>query len=114
MKLKESLTKENFWNEMQEKFPKAMKVFCDWIDEYKKEVKWNKLFSYAEHDTDFPKPSPYPAFIKFHDIPYAMQLGIWIEFCKQQEFYIQSQVGNFILEDSIREYLNWKKFQNIE
>ena len=27
-----NLTKENFWNELSQKYPKGMKVFCDWID----------------------------------------------------------------------------------
>jgi hypothetical protein len=71
MKLEPTLTKENFWNEMMEKYPKSTKVFCEWIDEYKKEVDWVNLFN--EHLN-----------IKFHDIPYAMQYGIWMEFCRQE------------------------------
>ena len=113
MKIKEILTKENFWNEMIQKYPKAMKIFCDWIDEYKKEVKWNDLFQHETFEHYFERKSHTIKFyerqnlitnkeikeakrnvlfscwskevriIKFHDIPYAMQLGIWIEFCLQ-------------------------------
>lgn len=69
MNLEQTLTKENFFNEMMEKYPKATGHFCKWIDEYKKAVSWNDLFR---------GPS------KFHDIPYAMQYGIWIEYCGQE------------------------------
>ncbi len=68
MELTQTLTKENFWNEVMEKYPKATKQFCDWIDEYKNAVSWNDLFRG-------------PA--KYHDLPYAMQYGIWIEYCSQ-------------------------------
>jgi hypothetical protein len=89
MQLQETLTKENFWNEMMEKFPNAMKNFCSWIDDYKKAVNWDKLFNehYLQNNIrraangeicsiDFSTP-------KFHDLPYAMQYGIWVEYCRQ-------------------------------
>jgi hypothetical protein len=79
MNIEQTLTKENFFNEMMEKFPKAMKCFCDWIDEYKKAVNWDKLFT-ANENTDQIHSSKY----KFHEIPYAMQYGIWIEYCRQK------------------------------
>ena len=73
---------------MMEKYPKATKKFCDWIDEYKKAVNWNKLFndSYSQSNIkrapngeicsiDFSAP-------KFHEIPYEMQVGIWITFAE--------------------------------
>lgn len=75
MNIREPLTKENFWNGMMEMYPKAMENFCTWIDEYKKAVNWDKLF---------PRPrDPRIHGIKFHDLPYAMQNGIWIEYCRQ-------------------------------
>lgn len=89
MQLNETLTKENFWNEMMKLYPKSTKQFCEWIDEYKKAVNWDKLFNghYGQSNIkrasngemcsiDFSAP-------KFHDIPYAMQYGIWIEYCRQ-------------------------------
>jgi hypothetical protein len=60
-----NLDKENFWNPLKEKYPEAIEHFCNWIDEYKKEVGWNQLF--GEH-------------IKFHDLPYDMQNGILARF----------------------------------
>ncbi len=70
----ENLNKENFFNELTEKYPIAMKIFCDWIDEYKKEVDWDYLFNEGEVKGDF-KSAP-----KFHDLPYDMQSGIIIRF----------------------------------
>ena len=68
MNIEQNLTKENFFNEMKEKYPNSMKHFCDWIDEYKKEVGWIDLFGNI---------------IKYHSLPYAMQYGIWIEYCRE-------------------------------
>lgn len=82
MNLPQTLTKENFFNQMMEKYPKATKGFCDWIDEYKKAVKWNELFQ-VDSPRNPKQAMTYPTPPKFHDIPYAMQLGIWFEFCSQ-------------------------------
>lgn len=91
MKLTENLTKENFFNEMMELYPLAMKLFCNWVDEYKKAVNWNVLFNngkeknYGVNLNQLPnsKTGRYDHDIKFHDLPYAMQQGIWIEFVGQ-------------------------------
>lgn len=65
----ENLNKENFWDEMELKFPGAMNVFKQWIDGYKEEVKWDELFG-----EDLLEP------VKFHDLPFDMQVGILIRF----------------------------------
>jgi hypothetical protein len=87
MKVKQTLTKENFWDGMTVRFPKAMKLFCQWIDDYKAAVEWETLFNHCglvyiadargNKTTTIERPAP-----KFHEIPYAMQQGIWIEFAK--------------------------------
>lgn len=89
MNLESTLTKEDFFNEMKEKFPNAMKHFCDWIDEYKKAVHWNDLFG----NTKIIQREHYWADIKFHHLPYAMQYGIWIEYCRQSlsDFFEQPE-----------------------
>jgi hypothetical protein len=79
----EKLTKENFWDELYERYS-AVQVFCDWIDEYKKRVNWNVLFNGGIREypyvngvikfTDVPK---------FHDLPIAMQWGIFQQFCAE-------------------------------
>jgi len=73
MKLQESLTKENFWNALYQEYPKGTQVFCDWIDEYKKEVEWDLLIGYD---------------VKFHNLPHAMQLGIWVFFLQDMGFWM--------------------------
>jgi len=74
MKVQESLTKDNFWNELTKSYPLGTKVFYDWIDEYKKAVNWQDLFrDHLNADAKFSSP-------KFHNLPHAMQLGIWIFF----------------------------------
>lgn len=75
----ENLTKENFWNKVNEAFPSEMEAFCKWIDEYKEKVEWKKLFNYG-----FPNHSRMgwhnP---KFHDLPIAMQIGIFFQFAHE-------------------------------
>jgi len=81
MKLEEGLTKENFWNELYKAYPQGTQVFCEWIDEYKKACNWNDLFrDHLNADAKFSSP-------KFHDLPYDMQLGIWIRFRRDMGFY---------------------------
>ena len=69
----ENLTKENFWNEMQNKYPLAFKDFSTWIDNYKKANNWNSLFPITERKKHWMD-------IKFHHLPIAMQMGIWNEY----------------------------------
>lgn len=87
MKVKKPLTKENFWDDLYKEFPVQTQVFCDWIDEYKKAVDWNRLFNEfswvepeAESETNPDRKAP-----KFHDLPHAMQMGICIEFITQHD-----------------------------
>lgn len=69
----DNLTKENFWNEMQQKYPLAMNDFCMWIDEYKKANNWSSLFPITKRKNHWMD-------IKFHHLPIAMQMGIWNEY----------------------------------
>lgn len=61
----DNLNKENFWNDLMKEYPGAVEHFCNWIDAYKKEVEWDKVFG----------PN-----VKFHDIPLEMQNGIIARF----------------------------------
>ena len=90
MTFEQTLTKENFFNEMMRKYPKAMDHFCQWIDSYKKSVNWFELFGGHHNIHKVPK---------FHEIPYAMQYGIWIEYCSQElsSFFEQPEhISQFI------------------
>lgn len=88
--IQENLNKENFWNEMHQKYPLAMNDFCGWIDYYKKTNNWGKLFNDSYHQlnkkfasngeltsVDFSTP-------KFHDLPLALQMGIWREYLEDE------------------------------
>lgn len=73
-----SLTKENFWNDLADKYPEEMKHFCAWIDEYKKRVDWDELFNSNSTFIDGAgEGAPAP---KYHDLPIAMQIGIFIQY----------------------------------
>lgn len=88
----DNLGKENFWNAMHDRFPLAVDLFCKWIDEYKNEVNWNYLFGnyvIGEHNH-----------IKFHDLPYEMQMGImnrfFIEsFASKEEYDLVGRSGEY-------------------
>lgn len=67
-----TLTKENFWNEIEKMFPMAFKKFSDYIDDFKASCNWDNLFSIGIIRNEFPGDFD----IKFHDIPYAMQKGV--------------------------------------
>lgn len=83
----DNLGKENFWNEIHERFPNVVDLFCRWIDDYKKEVEWTRLFATG---------------IKFHDIPYELQMGI------MNRFFIESFAGKeeFNLPSKAEAYRN--------
>jgi len=85
----ENLNKDTFWDNCYFLYPKSTQKFCNWIDEYKKKVGWTTLF---KED------------VKFHDIPLAMQTGIWLEYMQEQGCYMEIDVMEFDLEDDI---LNW-------
>lgn len=65
------LTKENFFNPLMEKYPKAVQAFCDWIDGYKLAVDWRGMFREIP-TAGWVHPQP----VKFHDLPFEMQSGV--------------------------------------
>jgi hypothetical protein len=70
----EGLTKENFFNERSDLYPLAHHVFLTWIDEEKKKLDWNELFSY-NIPVSYHHEAP-----KFHQIPFELQFGILARF----------------------------------
>lgn len=96
-----NLNKENFWNPLMEKYPASVKLFCDWIDEYKEDVFWDELFLTK------------PASVKFHHVPYEFQIGILCSFFKQYQMFIirDESFNEFEIKETIRicfEQLNEK------
>lgn len=110
MKLEQTLTKENFFDEMMKVYPLSMKKFCEWIDAYKKEVNWDMLFFNNRKASPQSKCRSMP--VKFHDIPYDMQAGIWINFANEilNELFEQPEYHYmYDLEEDIK-----KVFSEIE
>lgn len=60
-----NLSREYFWNDTQDAFPTAVQTFYKWVDDYKQEVNWEKMFGDK---------------LKFHDLPLEMQVGILARF----------------------------------
>lgn len=81
-----SLTKENFWNELSDKCPGEMKRFKEWIDEYKKQVVWEYVFCNGfvciQYETPEGRGMIHTSMrdLKYHDLPIAMQVGIFIQY----------------------------------
>ncbi len=101
-----NLTKENFWDALYEKYPKGVQFFYDWIDKYKKKNNWDKLFnggvlgcSRASDGNGYdPHGSPTEA-PKFHDLPIAMQIGIWIEFVCHESGVHEWEINDLVRYD---------------
>jgi hypothetical protein len=61
----ENLSKDNFWDAIKDRYPEGFNHFSEWVDKYKEEVGWDKLFAPA---------------VKFHDVPLDIQNGIIARF----------------------------------
>lgn len=89
----ENLTKENFWNEMQKEYPKAMKKFCDWIDKYKEENNWERLFNTgydSGYTLDRDSKMTTTQAPKYHELPLSMQMGIFCQFQFEEQNSMKS------------------------
>ena len=83
-----NLTKENFFNDLQERSPLGLKVFTDWIDQYKISIRWDKLFSNSYVQGYYQEEGSSPVVTvrapKYHDLPFALQMGIYLQFCQER------------------------------
>lgn len=96
----EPLTKENFWDELQKLYPEGLKIFTDWVDGYKESLNWELLFNSVKDPVVIP-PAP-----KYHELPFAFQLGIWLEFaiarggCSYEldflEYDLKEEITNYV------------------
>lgn len=97
----DKLSKENYWNEMQAKYPEAVQIFCDWIDKYKEKVGWASLFQDG---------------IKFHDLPFEFQNGIIARFDIECFYGIRTGRGSEFYERNRVEYVHGitKLFEDLQ
>lgn len=77
-----NLNKENFWNEINMKYTEEMNQFSRWIDEYKLKIDWSQLFRLGGE-------------IKFHDLPIALQIGIFIQFTYETDRFFNFMYDEF-------------------
>lgn len=80
----ENLNKENFFDAITAKYPRAMEHFHEWINSYKASVDWDIMFNAGAEinrsygaSTSVTGKTTAP---KFDQIPYEMQFGILIKF----------------------------------
>lgn len=93
----QNLTKESFWNELEKKFPAAVKLFCEWIDKYKAEVGWDWLFQLQPGMSQS---------LKFHHVPIEMQVGIMGRFIVEQMNFGNPKAYEKSAGQEYHDYLN--------
>lgn len=71
-----TLTKEEFWNAVHREYPNACAEFCAWVDAYKESVEWKQLFNERWPSVPIVRTKA----PKYHELPYALQYGIWAQF----------------------------------
>lgn len=67
-------SKKEYWDPIEQTCPDAFAIFSNWIDSYKKRVNWNLIFS------NYKAGNELKSLIKFHDLPYEMQIGVLMQF----------------------------------
>lgn len=102
--MKKQLTKDEFWEPLKEECPRGMKMFGEFIDKYKEENDWENLFNCGVAYDQESKP-----YVKYHDLPLAMQYGIFSEFVDGTGFSVAMH-WNICTEQNIR--LFFKTFEN--
>lgn len=71
-----NFTTKSFWDELENKYPNEIAQYKGWIDEYKRCVDWDSsLFGRSPKNGECP--------VKYHDLPMAMQWGIFQQFCAE-------------------------------
>lgn len=79
----ENLNKENFWNEIEARYPGAFEKFKKWIDFYKWQNNWEKIFRPIQTSENRVEHA------KFHDIPFELQHGILARFDIETRYGIE-------------------------
>lgn len=79
----EELSKLNFWDAIKVLYPKSFSFFEKWIDEYKADNGWKGLFNDQSWRAD-QAAAIHSVPPKFHELPFAMQFGIFTQFLADQ------------------------------
>jgi hypothetical protein len=86
----EGLTKDNFWDDLQQEYPGPVEAFKKWIDLYKRGWQWEAV-----------RPE-----LKFHDLAMELQYGILMRFFHEQKIPDAFDPGVFdreIIVDRVRQ-----------
>lgn len=94
----EPLTKENFWDQLELLNPLEMAEFKKWINQYKTDHNWDIIFNGGLLIRDYSVtsgPNTYNSEApKFHDLPFAFQVGIFQQFVMESADVNQSAIRN--------------------
>lgn len=131
------LTKENFWDHVWEISHGALQIFCDWIDEYKKQPRcnavlyrpitaqqersisemWDAIFHIPDNDPDKFTATENAmqteakirkdACLKYHELPIGMQLGIMYQFMYEHGFEPELTFDAGNLDDLLRNIIEF-------
>jgi hypothetical protein len=107
----ENLSKENFWDDITKRFPEAMELFGKWIDKYKEEVGWDRLFANGQYFIEPNGKGGHRSETKFHDIPFEMQNGILARFDIECFNGVLTGKGKAVYENGRQNYV--KGFYNL-
>ncbi len=78
--MKETLTKENFWDAIEAQYPKAFKIFHDWLTTYKEENGFPYHRKELLYEGKYGRDDTYTIVtMKYHELPIAMQYGIFFQ-----------------------------------
>jgi hypothetical protein len=88
------MDKAGFWDALSEKYPEEFASFADWVDEYKRRNKWDRLFNERAM-----RPGMGHMIVKYHDLPNAMQLGIFIQYTIETGSYPFHVDDELIMQD---------------
>ncbi len=89
------LTRQNFWNNILQKYPELYKIFIEWIAEYKARPECDFIF-FPSYDSElFPEEQKLVEY--FENVPIALQIGIFLQYVAEEkekfygiEYYIET------------------------
>lgn len=78
-----SMLKDSFWAEIKERWPGEFERFTAWVDDYKRKEDWDQMFppTIIVGGKNGPLESQT---IKFYRLPSAMQIGIFMQYCIEE------------------------------
>ncbi len=90
----ENLSKENYWNDLMERFPSSVKEFGDWFDKWKVQY-WNRFFDERFYE------------FTLDHFPFEMQYGIIFKYFRDEKgmdsIFSFSMVQDWEIKDVITE-----------